>query len=495
MEKLNNKVLDQKEQTVKGDTMAQGVAFVMVSQVIFLINAYIMHVFLARFLGPATYGLWGVIYSLLVWVELILVAGIPNVVTKLFSEDVFSQKSVYKKSFRLQLSLSLVIFIVFFLAAPLIGVLLNDRSLVFYLEIAFIDIPFFGMLYLFYSFLRGNKLFKRLSIGTIIYTFAKTISIILLVLAGLSLLGALIGSILASIIALIYTLFVKKIGQITSARKQALSVDILKLVPPFITFSLTSQFITHIDLWSVKSILRDNTVTGYYNAASLLSQAPGFVLMAVSITLFPLLNSAISKNDIPLASRYLKQSIRLIAFIAFPLYSISVASSKSLITFIFSKAYLPAWSIFDILLIAFTFITFIEVISTLMLAVNDFKILTILMFTISGLALILNIILIPKYGYLGAAASTTISISFGIIYGIIYLKRKKMEIPLKSIIRISLASIIVFPLVKAFARDGFILIPVYMLAGLIYLLILLIIRELKKDDWLLVKEVIGRQKV
>ncbi len=494
MADITSNSINKKRSFSKRESVARGTAFLLLAQAIFLINSYIMHVFLARLLGPSYYGLWGVIHSILVWVELILAAGVPMVLTKLYTDEKYSQESVYKNSLWLQLTVSIIMFVTLFLFSPMLGFLLNDASLVFYLRIAFIDIPFFGLLYLFYSVLRGNKLFLKLSTGIIIYTTVKTIAIVSLVLAGFSLVGALAGSISASIVAMIFTFFFMEIDKTHFVDKHVSKSKILKLVPYFIMFSLTSQFITHIDLWSVKSILRNNIITGYYNAASVISQAPGFVLLALSITLFPAVNNAIAKKDFKLANRYLIQAVRLICFLSFPLYSLFVASSRQLITFVFSKKFLPAWSIFDILLIGFILVIFIEVISTLMLALNDFKLLTFLMLSLSLLSFILNIILIPIFKAHGAAASTTITVFIGVILGVFYFRNYKMKIPVPSIVKMLLASLIIFPVVQILAGDGLMLIPAYILGGIIYLLLLLLFREITMKDWLLAQEILGIKK-
>ncbi len=116
------------------------------------------------------------------------------------------------------------------------------------------------------------------------------------------------------------------------------------------------------------------------------------------------------------------------------------------------------------------------------------------MLSLSLLSFILNIILIPIFKAHGAAASTTITVFIGVILGVFYFRNYKMKIPVPSIVKMLLASLIIFPVVQILAGDGLMLIPAYILGGIIYLLLLLLFREITMKDWLLAQEILGIKK-
>ena len=67
-------------------TAARGTAVLVLSQACFLVLGYLAVVIMAREFGPATYGAYGVIMSVLVWLEEAGRYAIPSATAKLVAE-------------------------------------------------------------------------------------------------------------------------------------------------------------------------------------------------------------------------------------------------------------------------------------------------------------------------------------------------------------------------------------------------------------------------
>ena len=69
------------------DRAVRGMMTLMAAQVWIMLSNYIIGVLLARSLGPALYGVYGIVYSVLLSVELIGRLGLPQAVTKLIAQS------------------------------------------------------------------------------------------------------------------------------------------------------------------------------------------------------------------------------------------------------------------------------------------------------------------------------------------------------------------------------------------------------------------------
>jgi O-antigen/teichoic acid export membrane protein len=61
---------------------ARGTIELLVARGCFLVSGYLIAVILARGLGPLEYGVYGVVMSLLVWLEMLGSIGVPGAMTK-----------------------------------------------------------------------------------------------------------------------------------------------------------------------------------------------------------------------------------------------------------------------------------------------------------------------------------------------------------------------------------------------------------------------------
>ena len=76
------------------DRATRGMLALTVAQILIMLSGYIIAIALARSLGPALFGVYGVVYSVLLSVELIGRLGLPQAVSKLVAEKGSSAQRV-----------------------------------------------------------------------------------------------------------------------------------------------------------------------------------------------------------------------------------------------------------------------------------------------------------------------------------------------------------------------------------------------------------------
>ena len=106
--------------------MGIGTAYLIAAQLTFVFSNYFLHIGLARYLGPALYGIFGVIISIYTINRALLNTGIPRAVSKLIAESKKNVKAIIKSSFKIQIILSIIMALFYVFFAKFLAKILND---------------------------------------------------------------------------------------------------------------------------------------------------------------------------------------------------------------------------------------------------------------------------------------------------------------------------------------------------------------------------------
>jgi O-antigen/teichoic acid export membrane protein len=264
--------------------------------------------------------------------------------------------------------------------------------------------------------------------------------------------------------------------------------QIMAFVVPTVLFTLASNILLGLDLMGVKALSGDADQVGYYTAAVNLANAPRLVLLAFSFALLPSLSHAIARRDDAQTRRYLQQILRLLALVLLPVLALVTTTAEPLVTFVFSAAYRSAAPILTVLIVTYSAYTvYITLVMTL-LAENK-----------PGRALAIPVVLLPvatvlvwlgvrRFGIMGAAYASLFSVASAMAVVIGYaFRRFKPAVSVRSMGRIALAAVAVGVVAWLWAPSGLVLIPGYIMLGTLYLLLLLILREIKLQDLALIR--------
>src|SRR5262245_39528132 len=158
---------------MSGNHAARGTVQLMFGQICLFISGYPIAILLARGLGPEDYGVYGVILSVLFWVEQMSRLGIPRATAKLIVEDPEQAPFVMQTSWMIAAIMFVVTFLLFWISAPGLARLFHIPDGVPLFRLASIDIPFFGMYYVYRGVSEGQRNFTTLSIAGAIYGLSK----------------------------------------------------------------------------------------------------------------------------------------------------------------------------------------------------------------------------------------------------------------------------------------------------------------------------------
>jgi stage V sporulation protein B len=461
-------------------SITKGAIYLGISQLLFLISGYAIHIGLGRLLGPELYGVYAVVISLITVINLILITGIPQTVSKFVSETPDLARSILKTSGKFQLYLSLLIFAVYFISASFVAEMLRDNSLVDLIRLSSVMIPLYAFFSLYGGYLNGLRDYRNQSVVSIIYYISKIGFVFGFVLLGYSVFGAVLGFAISPIVGLFVAIVVAgvpvKTIQYTNYRR------IIRFAAPIIFLSIALNFSTSIDLLALKAIVRDAQEVGYYSAASMISKVPLTLLGALNMALFPAISSVTYLNDVEKTREYIHESFRYVVIFLVPATVFISFTSTEFVSLLYSQKYTAAGEPLRIIIIGILFFSIFAYLLNIVVASG--KATVAMSFSIFQLmfSVTLNLIMIPLYGMIGAALAVTLASLTSMIILLVYVIHKFGSvlpwITLSKVLVSTLFATLIFSI-----RLGNILILIqYLIAFILYLIILKMTGEIKERD-------------
>ena len=331
---------------------ARGGALLFIAHLTLMLTSYVVALALARGLGPELYGAYGIVYSLLLSVELVGRLGLPQAVNKLVAERPTLEPALEATGFTLAAIVFTAIFMAFWVAAPILGDLFNVADGARLFRIAALDIPFYGVYFMLVHILTGRRRFGLQCLGTIVYGVSKAVGILVLVAIGPSVAGALLVNAIGSIIALAVVAFC--VGRATFQLTLAYRRPIIQLAAPVSVIALGTQILIAVDLWVLNAVgtTVGDAVKGLYVAAGNVARIPNFVAFVVTAVLVPSIAAALATNDLEGARGYLGGAVRFMALVLVPGCALIAVNAADVLILLFSSDYAGGANLLVVLVFA-----------------------------------------------------------------------------------------------------------------------------------------------
>lgn len=461
-----------------------GTIFIMLSQFVFLLSNYIIQIGLGRFFGPETYGTFGVVMSFFMIIGTVLNAGFPMAVSKSIASSLKNTAITIKESKILQLKLATLIGIGLIVLSKVLANLLGDLTLTKYIIlIGLITIPY-GLYNLQTNgILNGLQRFRLQSLTVITHHITRVIATFIFVYFGLEVMGALFGYFIAILIGFIFPLFFKGENLNGFGKNPEIKIKILKLAKPLILTALGLTLIRNLNTLFVKALVESKVIVGYYQAAVTLSNIPYLIFVALPITLLPTISKTITENNLELTKKYIQKSTRYLLILLLPIIALISATSTDLVTLLYSSKYSLAGSALSLLVIGGMNLAFFRTFASILIANNQqYKVMITILTGIPILA-ILNFILIPKLGIIGAATSFIIATFFATFtLGFMVYNKFGPLMSLTSFVKILASALALYFVTINWHFSGIYLMISYVILSLGYFGLLFLIKELQKED-------------
>ena len=331
---------------------ARGTILLVASRGGYFVLGYLSVVLLARGLGPAAYGAYGVIMSVLVWLEQAGKFAAPTAGAKLLAETTQDQDALAKSIVAVNLAVYMAFFALIWLAAPWLAAWFDLANGAFWFRIAALDLPLYGLYTSFQAIHQGRHRFVLLGAAEVIYAAAKFVGIALLLALGATVEIALLINVASSVVGA--AVLMRRLGLSAAPPWFTHVSPVLAIALPMGLYSLALLLLSSLDLWVLQMMTGavEATQVGVFVAALNIARVPGFGLAAVAAVLLPSVARAAAQSDIALVRRYLMQALRFLIVLYIPIAFALMSQAEPLLQWIYSNQYAGGGVLLSILLIA-----------------------------------------------------------------------------------------------------------------------------------------------
>jgi O-antigen/teichoic acid export membrane protein len=461
---------------------ARGTVQLFLARGCFLVSGYIISVILARGLGPAEFGVYGVLMSVLVWIETIGSAGVPSATTRLIPQYQEQAAAVDQSAKMLLVLWSVVLFALGWILAPTVMDILHLPQGVTLFRLAILDLPFSGLYFAYQGMLGGHRRYTLLSTGMIAYSLTKVGGLLVLYGLGLSVAGALLVNVLATVGALVY--LVSQVPPTMVWPTRALMREIIHIAVPTGLYLVFSQILLNLHLWFLQSLGTGSDATvGIYVAALNLARMLSIVPSVLSGILFSSLSWALARHNEALAQHYIQNASRFAAIVLFPLCTMLAVHAAPLMGLLYTDMYASGGIFLALQLAAFGCKAFFDLYMHGLMAAGKYYLAAGFLLTLLPLGVLGNLVLIPQHGALGAALALLAIILLGTLIAAVWAyQRFGALIKKASLIRITAATVLTAWLSTQISLNRFGLLLEFAGFLVVYGLLLSLLKELCWDD-------------
>jgi len=482
--------------------------FLLFSRIIF----YFYRVIIARDFGPDIYGSFSLALAIFSFAITLSFLG--------FSEGILRFTPLYRGTKKINniryilrwsisiLTISSVLFgALLFFASEFISInIFHDPNLIIFLKVLSFVFPFCIIGSVFLCFIRGFEKAKEYTfISEFLQNAAKLVFLIFFIVLGMKsssiVFSHFAGVLLVSIVSYFYCRY--KLPEIF--KKNVLNGKTKKKVrSKFVFYSIPLIFsgILYVLFGYMDSILigifKSPSDVGFYNAALPIATFLSFIPTLFLQIFFPMITREFFEKKFELVHESAKQVQKWVFIINLPLFFLMFLFSGAFINLFFGAQYLVAEQALRILSVGFFFYSMTQISENLILAIGKSKILLVNVSVLILLNIVLNLILIPKYGIEGAALSVTLSyilLYITLLFQVHYymkifpLKRKMFLVLISAIIP---ALLLIY--IKQFVQINLIsIILLVVLFFLLYTLLIFITKSFDENDLTIIRAI--RKKV
>jgi O-antigen/teichoic acid export membrane protein len=406
-----------------------------------------------RYMGPAGYGIYSLIMSIVGLLVVISSFGfaeamgrfIPKVSVERSQEALsYLFKSLLKKRIIIVLVLSLMIILLRESIAEIFAISAFSKYILFAALLIFSQ-GATDLLASFFNALLKIKTLTMVKLST--QATSLVLTLILFRLKGATVSAVLSASLIASLLGLGFYLL--------EARPHLFKIPVESIpLGPIYRFGLILWLMNlgifalanHIDKILIGYLLRDTAQIGYYSiAATLLTNFHGLLSAGWGITILPALSEAQAKQGLLGMTQVLNIYFKLLILVMLPALMFLGYYANTFILGLFGSAYSPSITLLRIYIsLDILTIFFIGGVAGFSLYVVGKERLVLKLCILSGvLNIVLDLILIPLYNALGAIIATGISVAiFSLLVLIFTFKYVPIKYPYRFIGKVFLAGII-----------------------------------------------------
>ena len=460
----------------------RGTQQLLLARGVFFACAFVVSAILTRQLGTIAYGIYGVVISQLIWIEMVVNAGVPAATSKLMADGHHHPHDVARAAQSLLVLSSIVVFAVCWMIAPAVADLMRIPDGAALFRLAIIDLPFAAFYASYEGILAGSRRFGVMAVAQIAYGLLRVAAVVVLAAMGLSIERALMATVFSSVaICIVMVLRYPPTGwQAASATIK----EIAGFAAPMAVCLVSGQVLINLDLWSLQSLWTGSgEVVGHYVASLNLARLLAIIPTVQAGVLFASVAWASGARDNARAVRHIQEANRFAIVIAGGACVILGMNAGEVLSVLFSPAYADGQRYLPWQLVGLGLFAVVDVLANALMAAGRHRLVAVLLTGIIPLVWLGNHILIPRLGPVGASISLVLGMAVGVVVIGTFARRHFGALyGVATVLRVCAAAVIVGLVSSVVEVHGAIVLVKCALLGVLYLVVLYVLGEVNRDD-------------
>lgn len=471
---------------------AKNTGMLFTSQILSYILSFFYVYYVVRYLGAENFGILSFALSFATIFGIVSDLGLSIFITREISRDTSSVSKYLDNAIAIKLLLTVLTLLLIFLTINLFNYPPQTKLIVYIIGLSII-INYYSQII--FAVFQAYEKMEYQSLGIILTNLILLVGSLVAVEYNYSLIVFALIYLLTNIIVLIYalTICVFKFTVPKIRRNYKFWKEMLREAVPFGLTTMSGTLYTYVDS-ILLSLIQGNEVVGWYSAAYRIMLLTLFIPISINYAIFPIMSKLYSDSSKETLQMIYETYFKLMLIVGIPLGAGTTVLANKIVLLILGQGYAQSVIALQILIwtMVFTFAaaSFVQVLQ----AVNKQSAITKISIICLIINIILNLIVIPKYSYIGASYVTLITEIILVSY-IFFISSKlgygiDLKTTIQNLLKVSLASVVMIIFFIYFYQLNLILLVG---AGLIiYLVVLYLIKGINNSDLKIFKMILQR---
>ena len=441
-----------------------------------IFRAFII-IYAARVLGVGEYGVFSYVLGLAGFFTLFADIGVNSILTREINRYPEKADNFFATAFWIKISLLLLSSVLVIFVAPHFSRIEGAKALV----------PLVALLNFFDGIREFSNAYLRAKEKMELEAFTTTLTNAAITVFGIIILyyfqvnaGALVVTyILSASTGTIAGVVIlrKQFSKVITFFKSDLVKGIISSAWPITLLVVIGIFMTNIDIIML-GFFKTNQDVGLYSAGQKIIQIFYTLPAIIATSFFPVISRFVGQRDNIRAKLLMEKGITAVLLIGIPLIMGGVVLGKSIINLLYGASYLPATLSFQILILNILFVFPSYLIGNYIFAYDQQKKAAPYLLAGSIANVILNALLIPKYGIAGAAFATLCSQALYQFLSFSLAKKINNFYVIRYLKKITISAIVMGLATYILSFVGLNVIANIIISGILYFGILYLIKEI-----------------
>jgi len=468
--------------------LVKNTSVLMVSQIIGYALAFFYSIYSARYLGVEGFGVLSAALAFAGIFSILTDLGLSNLTVREVARDHKMARKYLSNAMALKILLSILTFILIAVLGYLSGYPQEKSYVLYFITLSLILNSFGGI---FNAIFQAYEKMEYQSITQILNNVMMFVGIFLAIGYQLNIVAfafvyfaASAFSLILTIIICLWKFIIPKI-EFDFTFWKAMLIEAL----PIAVSGIFALIAFRVDMVMLEMI-KGSVAVGWYSAAYRLMEALLFFPSMYTLSVYPLLSKFYVDSRQSLEISYYK-SFKYLTIISVPIVAATTLLAPDIILLIYKSSFSESIIALQILIWALPFIFLSYVLGSTIVSVNKQVEVVRITFITMIINIGLNLVLIPTWGFVGAACVTVITeIALFISYFYIVTRHVCFISPKKVLVKPVIATLFMCVFIVLVQTNIFLEI---VLATIIYFAVLFIIKGFSQDDINILKRVIGME--